>query len=176
MTTATRGRRRNNSLDEAESSVSAENRQQLNSSLSCRVRQRAKFIVSAAGQRYDAHRRSKSRTAIPINTAISETANMVWTKRLLITLPFGIAAVLNVLMLSADRLHLQREHVAGFGFLFATPWAWLLERGWFGSVHGRWVMVLLGYMFILWIPAALYSCCLCLLFVAFKTVAAHRAR
>jgi hypothetical protein len=56
---------------------------------------------------------------------------MVWIRRFLITLPFAIAAVLNVLLIAADRLHLNRQHVAGYGFLFATPWGWLLDSGWF---------------------------------------------
>jgi hypothetical protein len=57
---------------------------------------------------------------------------MVWTKRFLLALPFVIGAVLNVLLLVADRFHLRSEHIAGYGFLFGTPWAWLLDRGWFG--------------------------------------------
>ena len=100
---------------------------------------------------------------------------MVWTKRFLLALPFAIAAVLNVLLLAADRLHLRSEHIAGYGFLFATPWAWLLDNGWFPHVHSRWMMALVGYSFILWIPAALYSCCIWLFFVGLKTVTARRS-
>ncbi len=37
---------------------------------------------------------------------------MVWLRRILLTVPFAIAAVLNILMLNADRLDLRREHVA----------------------------------------------------------------
>src|SRR2546422_9569086 len=91
--------------------------------------------------------------------------NMVWTRRLLITLPFAIVAVLNVLMIAADRLQLRREHLAGYGFLFATPWAWLLDHpSRFGNVHNRSLATLIGYSLILCIPAALYSACLWLLF------------
>jgi hypothetical protein len=86
---------------------------------------------------------------------------MVWIRRFLITVPFAIAAVLNVLVIAADRLHLYREHVVGYGFLFAAPWAWLLDHpGWFRSVHNRSLMALIGYVLFLWIPAALYSGCL----------------
>jgi hypothetical protein len=53
---------------------------------------------------------------------------MVWIRRFLITVPFAIAAVLNVPVIAADRLHLYREHVVGYGFLFAAPWAWLLDH------------------------------------------------
>ena len=60
---------------------------------------------------------------------------MIWLRRILLTVPFAIAAVLNVLVLSADRLHLHREHVAGLGFLFGAPWAWLLDRGWVPDYH-----------------------------------------
>jgi len=93
---------------------------------------------------------------------------MVWIRRFLITLPFVMAAVLNVLVMAADRLHLRREHVAGYGFLFATPWAWLLDHpSWFGIVHNRSLMALIGYVLLLWIPAALYSGRLWLLFFGF---------
>jgi len=66
---------------------------------------------------------------------------MIWTKRILLALPFAAAAALTVLINVADRLHLRREHIAGYGFLFATPWAWLLDRGWFGDVRSRWAQL-----------------------------------
>jgi hypothetical protein len=97
------------------------------------------------------------------------------TKRLLLALPFGIAAVLNVLSVFVDRLHLHRQRVAEYVFLFATHWAWLLDRGWFGAVHNRWMIALLGYTVLLWIPAALSSCCIWLTLVGFK-IAATPAR
>ena len=56
---------------------------------------------------------------------------MIWARRILIGLPFAIAAILTVLMSVADRLQMHREHIAGYGFLFATRWAWLLDHDWF---------------------------------------------
>jgi len=38
---------------------------------------------------------------------------MVWIKRLILSLPFLIAAVLTILMAIADHFHLYREHIAG---------------------------------------------------------------
>jgi hypothetical protein len=99
---------------------------------------------------------------------------MRWIRRLLIALPLAIACVLNVLMIAANRFHLHREHIAGYGFLFATPWAWLLDRGWFGNVHNRSLEALFGYAVILWIPAVLYSGCLWLLVVGLKSFAGRR--
>lgn len=90
---------------------------------------------------------------------------MVWVRRLLIALPFIIAATLTVLMNTVDRIHLQR--ITGYGFLFGIPWAWLLDRGWFENVHSRWAEVLMGYAVILWIPALLYSGCIWLLLRGF---------
>lgn len=89
---------------------------------------------------------------------------MVWLRRILLTVPFALAALLNVLSLNADRLHLHREHVAGYAFLFGAPWAWLLDRGWVPDYHHHRMQVLFGYAIILWIPALLYSGCLWLLF------------
>ena len=95
---------------------------------------------------------------------------MVWTKRFLLALPFAIAAALNVLMLVADRFHLRSEHIAGYGFLFGTPWAWLLDHGWFGGARSRWLIALEVYLVVLWIPAALYSCCIWLVFAGLKMI------
>ena len=50
---------------------------------------------------------------------------MIWIKRALLALPFGIAAALNLLAIIARPMHWHTEHIAGYGFLFATPWAWL---------------------------------------------------
>jgi hypothetical protein len=91
---------------------------------------------------------------------------MSWTKRLLLALPFAIAAVLTVLLLGVDRQHGQ--HVAGYCFLFGTPWAWLLDRGWFGHVRSRWGTALELYSLVLWIPAALYSSCIWLIFAGLE--------
>jgi hypothetical protein len=103
---------------------------------------------------------------------------MVWTKRFLLALPFAIAAVLNALMLVADRLHIRSEHIAGYGFLFATPWAWLIDYIWFGlldilwrgTIHSYSCASSMGYVAILWIPALLYSTCLWLLFRGLKII------
>jgi len=103
---------------------------------------------------------------------------MVWTKRFSLALPFAIALVLNVAMFVADRLHTRSEHIAGYGFLFAMPWAWLIDYIWFGlldhiwrgTVHRHWLTASMGYLAILWIPAALYSTCLWLLFCGLKLI------
>ena len=80
---------------------------------------------------------------------------MTWFRRAVLTVPFAIAAERTVLMLNVDRLHLHREHVAGYGFLFGTPWAWLLDRGWVPDYHHPHMQLLVGYAIILWIPALL---------------------
>jgi hypothetical protein len=82
-----------------------------------------------------------------------------WARRILLSAPPVIALVLTVLIRLADRLHLRSEHVAGYCFLFGTPWAWLLDHNWFGNVHSRWLQSLTAYATILWIPALLYSAC-----------------
>src|SRR5580700_6851770 len=91
---------------------------------------------------------------------------MRWMRWLLLGFPFAIAGVLNTLLLAADRFH--SEHIAGYGFLFASPWAWLLDWGWIPSRHNRLLLHLIGYAVILWIPAALYSGCLWLLLAGFR--------
>src|SRR5260370_13868075 len=53
---------------------------------------------------------------------------MAQFRRVLLTVPFAIQAVLTLLMLNADRFHLRGQHIAGYCFLFGTPWAWLLDR------------------------------------------------
>jgi hypothetical protein len=97
--------------------------------------------------------------------------NMVWVRRFFITVLFIIAATLTVLMNTVDRVHLQR--VEAYGFLFAIPWAWLLDRGWFEDVHSRWGEALMAYAVLLWVPALLYSGCLWLLLRGLDFVA-HR--
>jgi hypothetical protein len=88
---------------------------------------------------------------------------LAWTRRILLALPFVTAGVLTFLIGFADRLHLRSERIAGYSFLFATPWAWLLDHDWFGYVHSPFVQSLISYAVILWIPAILYSACLWLL-------------
>jgi len=91
---------------------------------------------------------------------------MLWIRRIVVSLPLAIAGVLNVLIVFADRLHLRLERIAGYGFLFATPWARvlaLLDGGRSRWVHSRWVESLIQYAVVLWIPALLYSVVLWLL-------------
>jgi hypothetical protein len=88
---------------------------------------------------------------------------MIWVKRILLSLPFALAAGLTVLISFSDRLHLRAERIAGYGFAFGTPWAWLLDHDWFGNLHSRWVESLITYAVLLWVPALLYSACLWLL-------------
>ena len=91
---------------------------------------------------------------------------MLWIRRIVVSLPLAIAGVLNVLIVFADRLHLRLERIAGYGFLFATPWAWvlaLLDGSRSRWVHSRWVESLIQYAVVLWIPALLYSVVLWLL-------------
>jgi hypothetical protein len=93
---------------------------------------------------------------------------MFWTRRVLLSLPFAVAAVLTVLVTFADRLHLNLERVAGYGLLFATPWAWLLNRGWFSGFH--------PLIVVLWIPALLYSGCVWLFFRGLRILTGTRSR
>ena len=89
---------------------------------------------------------------------------MIWIKRALLALPFGIAAALNLLAIIARPMHWHTEHIAGYGFLFATPWAWLIDHDWFGRINRKWLETLTTYFLILWVPAFLYSSCLCVVF------------
>ena len=84
-------------------------------------------------------------------------------KRVLLGLPFVVAALLTLAGAMVDRFHLSREHVAGYLFLFAAPWAWLVDNGWLGTVQNRWIDSAITYALLLWIPALLYSICLWLL-------------
>lgn len=59
---------------------------------------------------------------------------MVWIRRTLVSIPFAVAGLLTILTSLADRLHLRIEHLAGYGFLFFAPWAWLLDHDWFGAI------------------------------------------
>jgi len=88
---------------------------------------------------------------------------MTLLRRILLAVPFAMATVLTILISSADRFHMHSERIAGYGFLFGTPWGWLLDHDWFGNVHSRWVQSLISYAVILWIPALLYFACLWLI-------------
>jgi hypothetical protein len=85
---------------------------------------------------------------------------MTWRGRLVLSVPFVIAATLNVLDIIARPLHWRAEHIDGYCFLFGTPWGWLLDNGWIGSVNSKWLDGAIAYSVILWIPALLYSGCL----------------
>jgi len=74
----------------------------------------------------------------------------------------------------ADHLHLRLQHVAGYGFMFGAPWAWLIDRGWVPMFHSHWLRAIEGYMFVLWIPAALYSISLWVLFLVIEKLRASR--
>ena len=104
---------------------------------------------------------------------------MLWIKRLLLAAPFIVALLLNALMVRADHLHLYREsqHIAGYGFLFGTPWSWIVDHIWFGFMYGiwrghihNWMRESLGYLTFLWIPAALYSASLWLVLTGIQIV------
>jgi len=85
---------------------------------------------------------------------------MRWIRRSVMLLPFAFAGIFTTRSLFGDALHLSRHTTEKYGFLFATPWAWLLDHYWFGSPNSRWLETLTIYLVLLWIPAALYSACL----------------
>ncbi|MFL6436006.1 MAG: hypothetical protein ACJ71Q_00375 [Terriglobales bacterium] len=89
---------------------------------------------------------------------------MIWTRRVLLVLPFAIALVLNILIKVLDR-DARLQHIAGLAFLFATPWGWLLDRGWPIHFQSRLADQMIVYVVILWGPALLYSACVWLLFL-----------
>jgi hypothetical protein len=99
---------------------------------------------------------------------------MHWMRRLLIGFPFAIAATLDGLLLAAERFHWRTEHFAGYCFLFATPWTWLLDWGWIPIPHNRVLQHVVGSAVLLWIPAALYSACLWLVFVGIQRVVSRK--
>lgn len=104
---------------------------------------------------------------------------MLWFQRFLVALPMAVAAVLTVLNFLAYPLHLRfagANRVAGLGFLFFHPWAWLLDHDWFGS-HGPLPLaqLIIAYAVFLWIPAILYSGCVVLMF-RFLTLTLGRIR
>jgi hypothetical protein len=93
---------------------------------------------------------------------------MSWVRPGLLALPFAVAGVMNVLAVISRWVHLRPDHIAAHMFLFGAPWAWLLDRGWVGSMHSRWADAMVGYAVLLWIPAFLYSGCLRLLMRIFR--------
>lgn len=111
---------------------------------------------------------------VPSTSLNQSSKSWNWLERTLLALPFVIALLLNVLMIATGRFHLHGQRVAGYGFIFGSPWAWLLDRGWVGNFQSRWLEALAVYAFILWIPAALYSGCLWLLIAGIKLGATRR--
>jgi hypothetical protein len=85
---------------------------------------------------------------------------MRWAKRILLPIPFVMAAVLNCLMWASDHYRWQGQHAWRYAFLFAMPWARLLGEIWVPSPRSHVFQVLLAYALVLWIPAALYCGCL----------------
>lgn len=59
-------------------------------------------------------------------------------------LPFTVAAILNTLDAIARPMHWYAERFDGYCFLFAIPWAWLLERGSLGVTHNRFLDTILA--------------------------------
>jgi len=72
---------------------------------------------------------------------------------------FCVAFVLNLLSLATYRLHWNPEHVARYGFLFAIPWAWILD-GLFVSIHSRCSPRCTDTQYCLWVPALCIQPCL----------------
>ena len=91
---------------------------------------------------------------------------MKCTKRILLALPFGIAAILNALVQMSDLLHLRGEQVVKYCYLFCTPWIWLIDHHWAWKGQSLQLKFLMLYIALLWIPALLYSASLALLFWA----------
>jgi hypothetical protein len=92
---------------------------------------------------------------------------MKWFKRTLLTIPFAVAALLNILSVAAVQLRLNSERIGSHIFLFAAPWSWLLDLFWMPDRHHLRLQMFFGYAILLWVPALLYSMCIWLLFVGF---------
>ncbi len=103
--------------------------------------------------------------------------NSSWTNRLLVAVPFAIAALLNALMLGVEHLHLRLDYIARYGFVFSGPWVWLVNVGDItnrSNIQNRWLGGFITYVALLWIPAVLYSVCVWLLLVVLR-IAARRS-
>src|SRR5215475_1433541 len=100
---------------------------------------------------------------------------MVWLKRFLLLLPFFITTLLTELIVRADHLHQSKQHLVGYGFLFGSPWAWLIDSVGLPQPHNYWVQAALGYLFVLWIPAVLYSASIWLLFTLIERLTRRRS-
>ena len=96
------------------------------------------------------------------------TAKSSWANRLLVAIPFGIAALLNAVMVGVEHLHLRLDYIARYGFVFSGPWVWLESIDTTNHVKNGWLREFLDYVILLWIPAALYAICVWLLLVILR--------
>ncbi len=102
--------------------------------------------------------------------------NSSWTNRLLVAVPFAVAALLNAVMVGVEHFHLRLNSIARYGFVFSGPWAWIVNVADITNrlnVHNRWLGGFIAYVALLWIPAVLYSASVWLLLVVLG-VAARR--
>lgn len=102
------------------------------------------------------------------------TAKSSWAHRLLVAIPFAIAALLNALMVGVEHLHLRLDYIARYGFVFSGPWLWLEGIGDITNhvnVQNGWLRGFLAYVTLLWIPAVLYAVCVWLLLVILRIAA-----
>jgi hypothetical protein len=102
------------------------------------------------------------------------TAKSSWANRLLVAIPFAIAALLNALMVGVEHLHLRLDYIARYGFVFSGPWVWLegiTDITNHVNVQNGWLRGFLAYVTLLWIPAVLYAVCVWLLLVILRIAA-----
>src|ERR1700722_5451091 len=95
-----------------------------------------------------------------------------WISRLLVAVPFAIAAVFNALWSGSFPIHLN--YIARYGFLYSWPWNWLPNVGDViarSNVHNQNLESLGWYAALFWIPAFLYSVSIWLLLVVFRMAA-----
>jgi hypothetical protein len=86
---------------------------------------------------------------------------MNWKARLIAILPFVIAAILMSFALNAHRWDIARSHnLERYLFLFALPWAWIVDSISAPRFQNHLADVLVFYALLLWLPAFLYSLCI----------------
>ena len=84
---------------------------------------------------------------------------MNWKARLLLILPFIVAAALTILAHSdwgVARSHGLEKYI----FLFALPWAWLIDSIQVHRIQNHIADTLVTYVMLLWLPAFLHSLCI----------------
>ena len=95
---------------------------------------------------------------------------------MLIAIPFAIAALLNLLMVGVEHLHLRLAYIARFGlFRFSAPWSWLVNLTDIPdhlNVQNPWLSGF-WYVALLWIPAILDAVSIWVLFTVLG-IAARR--